>query len=450
VTIEGTRFPELEHRLPGFGAFKQEDADDARRREPASDLRPYAGARGLEFLDRLNPVGYWGVVPDDARMQFNVMRGVWAGERQGVLFHKLLCVPVDWDVGAARWRPHVGSEVHDVNYKELPAKWRARHLLEVVPVIGTFVGGPDRTDPREQAIGMPTTVAAAQVPEAATVPDFRCANRFYGGNFLPGKGPMRLDALGVPGMELEAIGGAGPDSGFLQRALAGPFGQVLRHFSARPYVRVKVAHGRVSICVDGYVDDPAELDALGAAVVAAADGIAGAVGPGPARPFGEPLAEIDWTALGTNPLERPPHTPPPPWVPALRQLAQAYRATAEDAVAYHVAFPRLPAPGAAFAVLRFTPPGGGGVARMAWHAEQTIQRYNTGRNVVSLAAAPGAEPTPPGGVARKDLDLRYAISDGIFCAWARRDWNARGGLGEMDDLVARVLGLARAEGLGRL
>lgn len=63
--VEGTRFPELEHRLPGFGAFKQDDVEDARRREPASDLRGYAESRGLEFLDRLNPVGYWGVVPDD-------------------------------------------------------------------------------------------------------------------------------------------------------------------------------------------------------------------------------------------------------------------------------------------------------------------------------------------------------------------------------------------------
>ena len=87
---------------------------------------------------------------------------------------------------------------------------------------------------------------------------------------------------------------------------------------------------------------------------------------------------------------------------------------------------------------------------MAWHNEQSIQRYNTGRNVVSLAAAPGAAETPPGGVGRQDLGLRYAVHDGIFCAWARRDWNANGGLGAMDDLVARALGLARTEGLGQV
>ena len=448
--IEGTRHPDLEHRLPGFGAFKPEDVPDAERREPASDLRGYAAQRGLEFLDRLNPVGYWGVIPDDARMQFNVMRGVWAGARHAVMFHKLLCVPVDYDVGRAAWRPHVGSDVHGLRYEELPGRWRLRHALEAVPYLGVFFGGPDRADPREQAIGIPTTVAATQVTEAATVPDFRCANRFYRGNFLPGKGPRRLDEHGVPGMELEAIGGIEPEPAFLQRALAGPFGQVLRHYSGRPYVRVKVAHGRVSICVDGYWHDPAELDALAAAVAAAADGIAGAVQPGPTRPFAEPLRPIDWSSLSTNPLERPPHTPPPPWLKRLNDLAILYGATPEDAVDYHVAFPRLPAPGAAFAVLRFTPPHGSGVARMAWHNEQTIQRYNTGRNVVSLAAAPGVADTPPGGVERTDLGLRYAVSDGIFCAWARRDWNANGGLGEMHELATRVLGLARTEGLAQL
>ena len=449
--VEGTRFPELEDRLPGYGAFKEEDVEDARRREPASDLRGYAEARGAEHMGRLNPVGYWGVVPDDARMQFNVMRGVWAGERQSVLFHKLLCVPVDFDVNAAEWRAQVGSEVRELHYEPLPVKHRpVRTMLEFVPVIGTFVSGAEATDPREAAIGIPTTVAATQVPEAATVPDFRCANRFYRGNFLPGKGPMSLKDLGVEGMELEAIHGVEPDAGFLQRALAGPFGEVLRYLRGRRYARVKVGHGRISLCVDGYVDDPAELDALSAAVVAAADGIAAAVGPEPARPFSEPLRGIDWSALTTNPLERPPHTPPPAWVSGLQDVARAYGATPEDAVAYHVAFPRLPAPGTAFAVLRFTPPGGSGVARMAWHNEQTIQRFNTGRNVLSLAAAPGAAETPPGGVGRTDLDLRYAVQDGIFCAWARRDWNANEGRGDMDGLVARALGLARSEGLGEL
>jgi hypothetical protein len=95
AAIEGTAHPEFEHALPGYGAFKPEDVEDARRREPATDLRPYAPAHGLEFLDRLNPVGYWGAVPDDSRLQFNVVRGVLPGRgRHGVMFHKLQLVGV--------------------------------------------------------------------------------------------------------------------------------------------------------------------------------------------------------------------------------------------------------------------------------------------------------------------------------------------------------------------
>jgi hypothetical protein len=449
--VKGTLFPELEHRLPGYGAFKREDVEDARRREPASDLRGYAEACGLEFLDRLNPAGFWGAVPDDSRLQFNVMRGLWTGDRAGVIFHKLLAQSVLYDTGRAEWRATTGADVHELHYKPLRTKQKARELLVVVPVIGQFLPGAKATDPREVAIGIPTTTAAAHVPEAATVPEFRCGNNFYRGHFLPGKGPMDLADLGVPGMELEPLTAINPDPGFLQRLMAGPFGQVLRHYGARPYLRVKVGHGQLSIVVDGYLDDPAELDALAAAVSAAAGGVADAASPmHQPRPFGEPLPGIDWSLLDTDPLKRAPYTPPVPWIPALSDFGRAYNATPEDAVAYHLAFPRLPAPGTAFAVLRFTPPAGSAVARVAWHNEQTIQRFNTGRNVVSLPAAPGAEPTPPGGVGRIDLNLRYAISDGIFCAWDRRDWNARGGLGEMDTLVARALGLARTEGLAQL
>ena len=449
--IKGPRFPELEHRLPGYGAFKRGDVEDAKRREPAVDLRGYAEERGLEFLDRLNPAGFWGVVPADSRLQFNVVRGVWAGGRAGALFHKLELQALTWDTPRAEWRAMTGADVHVLHYDPLTPKWRALGLLDVIPVIGHFIPDSVRTDPREEAIGLPATVGAAHVPEAATVPEFRCGNNFYGGHFLPGKGPMRLDGLGAPGVALEPLTGVEPDAGFLQRALSGPFGEVLRHYARRSYMRVKVGHGQVSVVVDGFLADPAELDALGAATAAAAQGLADAAAPlHEPRPFGGALSAIDWSLLDANPLKRAPFTPPAPWVPALRQLAGAYGALAEDAVAYHLAFPRLQAPGTAFAVLRFTPPGGSGMARMAWHNEQTIQRFNTGRNVVSLAAAPGAGATPPGGVQREDLNLRYAVADGIFCAWDRREAGTNGGLGDMDSLVARALGLARTEGLGIL
>jgi hypothetical protein len=132
----------------------------------------------------------------------------------------------------------------------------------------------------------------------------------------------------------------------------------------------------------------------------------------------------------------------------MKELAARHGAVAEDPLAYHRAFPALPVPGLAFAVLRFTPPGGDGIGRIAWHAEQSIARYNTGRNAVLLQAAPGATPTPPGGVRRRDLNLSYAVGDGILSVWQRRDWNANGGLGKMDELLSAALALASGEAGG--
>ena len=46
--------------------------------------------------------------------------------------------------------------------------------------------------------------------------------------------------------------------------------------------------------------------------------------------------------------------------------------------------------------------------------------------------------------------MRYAIADGILSVWQRRDWNARGGLGEMEALIETAFSLADADGLAVL
>ena len=63
-----------------------------------------------------------------------------------------------------------------------------------------------------------------------------------------------------------------------------------------------------------------------------------------------------------------------------------------------------------------------------------------------LPAAPQAEETPPWGV-KADGDLRLAVRDGVFAAWARRDapgaGSPRGELGPMVALVAEAVAAGR-------
>lgn len=457
----GTRHPEYDSALPGYGAFKPEDVEDAERREPAVDLKPYAEARGLEYLDRNNPVGFWGVVPDDGRMQFNVLRGTLAGGRHGVLLHKLFAVPVVWR--NRRWIEDTAATVHALHFApENRGGFKARRMLGLVPFVGSL-SSQSPTDPRPAAAGVPTTVGACLVPEAATLPAFECVNFDESPLMEAMTRSTRIDlsAHGAPGTWIDARRGgwSGPDPAFVERLMATSFGDALRACAQRAYARLKVDHGQLSVTVDGYLSDPGELDRLGEAVSAAATGLASACEPlWEPRPFSQPLPELEWpdemtTERGLS-HEIAARYPPVPWVPAMREFAANHGCVAEDPLAYHRAFPALPVPGLAFAVLRFTPPGaaagpdgGAAIGRMAWHAEQTIARFNTGRNAVLLPAAAGTSPTPAGGVRRPDLNLSYAIGDGVFSVWQRRDWNANGGLGEMDGLLRAALALGREEGL---
>ena len=90
--------------------------------------------------------------------------------------------------------------------------------------------------------------------------------------------------------------------------------------------------------------------------------------------------------------------------------------------------------------MRFDPLGG--IGRVAWHAERSMYRYNLGRNAVLLPAPPGAAPTPPGGVRRDDMNLHYAIADGVLSVWQGRDQDPKYTMVGMDDLVGQALQLA--------
>src|ERR671920_2495 len=47
----------------GYAALAPADVEDAKRGNPGADLRDYAQARGLEFLDRALPAGFSAALP---------------------------------------------------------------------------------------------------------------------------------------------------------------------------------------------------------------------------------------------------------------------------------------------------------------------------------------------------------------------------------------------------
>jgi hypothetical protein len=96
-------------------------------------------------------------------------------------------------------------------------------------------------------------------------------------------------------------------------------------------------------------------------------------------------------------------------------------------------------------------PGTELVGRVAWHAERPEATHNVGRNAVLATAAPDAKETLPGGVKVAGGDLRLAVRDDVFAAWARRDapraGSQVGDLGPMDDLVAQGVAAGRGRGM---
>lgn len=253
-----TAHPEFEHALPGFAAFKDTDLVDAEHREPARELTDYAASRELEYLATLNPQGFWGVVPADGRLQFNVMRGTLAGGRYGVLFHKLLGISVRWDSVRGRYEADSGADLVGLHY-EAQGRAKVRSLLALLPVVGPLVEPANRGDPRPSQVGVPVTVGAAAVPEVATVADFRCGNRLHRGKL----DRAEQHSTPVRGIHLQRTDGHDPDPDFVARLMATPLVDILREYAERPFFRLTVDHAQLSIELDGFSYAPSELDALG-------------------------------------------------------------------------------------------------------------------------------------------------------------------------------------------
>jgi len=413
------------HRLPGYGALAKADVADAKRRRPAGTLDEWAAARGLDALGSQNAAGYFAALPLDDQLQFNVVRGVLPGGRDGCLFHWLRAWPCGEDgepSGGGRWfGTYWGPGVSRGWWKKM------------IPLVGDLLSSDV-----ELAIGVPFTVAATLVPEAATC-----------GRFTIGNGPKALFSKGGRelggGFRLEA-GEALPET-VVERLLApgSPLPPVLAAAGA--------AHARFELHYDagtlmarhnGFAADPEALDALCEQLCAIAEALAAAALPeAEPRPFSAALPVVDWPPSGISMSGR---FPPSPWLEALHGLAGELGMTLEEPDAYHRAFPHVAVPGRAFAVLHGVLPGTATSARIAFHRERPLSD-NQGRTALLLPAAPGAQETPPWGMRLREPRLGYAVRDGIVAIWVQRSSGRNGDLGDIPGLLRTAYAFALERGL---
>jgi hypothetical protein len=397
------------HRLPGYGAVARADVKDARRRRPEGTLEAWAAARGLDHLGSRNAAGYFAVLPLDEQLQFDVTRGVLPGGRDGCLFRWLRPWPVGMD-----GEPSRGQFVERVFN---PGRGSG-HWKRLIPVIGDLLSSDV-----ELAIGVPCTVAAVNVPEAAM-----------------------LDRLPKDVRPPAPSGGSGRP----------------------PLWEARLSYGTLAVVRNGWPADEADLDALARAACELAEALrtrclaelratsAAAAGGVPpvgdreraaaalAQPrFTDPLPEAGWPPSG---ISMSGAFPPSPWLEALHGAAAELSMTLEEPAAFHRVFPSLPVPGRPFAVLRGTLPGTAVPARIAFHQERPLSD-NQGRTALLLEADAGVPETAPWGVRNAAPGLAYGVRDGVVALWTLRSSGRNGDLGDLAGFLTSAFSFAAERGL---
>jgi len=414
----------------GYAAFAAEDREDAARRRPPGDLRAYAAERGLEYRGRGSLAGFRMALPRFAEEQFDLLRGVLPGGRFGVLLHQLLQTHRQGGVAVMQ------GAYHGVN------PGRPRGLLRGlipnrtdIPILGDFLDPGTRKgepEPFEDIGGAwaPTTTVGVPVPETVAplgrvIFVLKRRSAPFGDASV-----VDLDDHGLP--TWRAALGPHVDGDVLARALAGPLGATLRALGDRAYAEVRLDHGMLTVRRNGYVMDPAALDAFAAGACAAADGLRDAclVGVGPAD-FGAPLSPARWATTGDQDVFS---GLPAAWARDFRDFAARHALALEDERAWHATFPSAPIPGRALAVMRA--PGGG---RVLFPVDEPVEATRAVRGAIAFPVAEGSAPVPPGGRPLPDHTMVVAVAGGLGAVWSTRHY---GFTSEADTLVADALGAA--------
>jgi hypothetical protein len=398
----------------GRAAFARADVADAKRGYPELELSGYAAARGLGFEVHATglPDGFSATCPEWPDYMFNVMRGTLPSGDFGYLAHELYELAVR------------GGDL------EMQGMFWSTKYVNRSGLFGMEPRDVGQPFP-DNAAWLPSTRIAIRLPETSQLPTVRV---------VPG---TRVGALGNPnlgkyGADGFRLVGRTATNEWMERFVGGRVASLLTSVE-RPFAELRLDHAVLSLAVNGFVVDTAELDRLLATageLAHAARELASA-DHRPA-PFAERLPPPAWADPGyvrTGPSGRWRLA----WDDAFRRAAGELGMLLEDPETFHHAFPAQPAPGVARGVVRGVVPGTTTLGRLAWFAEGG-RNHGALRGAVLLPAVPDAPATERGGTPIPETAMSAEVRDDVAAFWT---WHRTEVPLDPGPLVARAMESAR-------
>lgn len=414
----------------GTAAFAKEDREDAARRRPSGSLQDYAVQRGLEFRDRASLAGFRRALPAFPEEQFNLMRGVLPRGRFGILLHELLQTH-----GPGTALPGTFYAV-----RESSDEGFLRSLIPDrtnIPIIGNFLDPAPSKDPPKAFAGQgawsPVTTAATPVPETVSRLPIVALTVASRAPLIDSAANRDLGPLGVPGWRAQSS--AGIEAERLAPLLTPAVAAALAPLTGLPYARAVIDHGMLVVKRNGFVMDPATLDAFAETTCALGDALAAAcLGDRRPVPLAQHLAPCPWS----DDARVVQHGLPKAWENDFRAFATQRGLALEDPADWHERHPTVPLPGRVLAVMR-APDG----LRLLFTTDVPVEGPRAVRGAIAFPVAPGTPPTPPGGIANADAGTTTAVAGDVAVVWTHR-WF--GYAREADTLREDALSAARAAG----
>jgi hypothetical protein len=426
-------------RNHGYAAFEPADTDDAKRGRPDFDLRGYAEERGLEFIDQPpTPLAGWKqALPRFPEYAFNMVRGALPGGRYGLIWHEA------WEIFASGEGDTVSFDVPGSYYSSYYKGVGSASALSFLPYIG-WLFGKDRSHVLEEPFGLnriwvPCTVVAVRVAEPIGVaPRFSFLQKERAGR----RAGKDLAAFGLPDTRVVADPEL-PDD-LLARLMEDPHKLVHQRWVGG-YFAVTYSNGTLALRRNGFLRDPAMLDQLAMDTCATAQQFADASLPRTEpQPFETELPRR--TLTDVIDLTAPPDPfaiPPGEWTKGFNEYAGRHEVVHEEPGAFHRAFPSLPSPGHAVAVMRGNLPGTSRPGRVVYYAEHPLAEKQNVRGAIAFKTTHAD--TPPEGIVDDENALVLEARDGIGLMWGKTSWGWKWAY--EDDFPERAAAWADTRGL---